>query len=129
MEVGLQQPFLHGVLLDRRVGLCCQPDDPMGQQRVGSQGTIHPELEAHLGSPLGHVRDDRRRFLRPPELLRVGIDHWTRGPGRCRRVELVRVIRHIEVDLDAGHGQFGLDLSKARGELAFADVAPRTHHV
>jgi hypothetical protein len=101
----------------------------VGEQRVGSQGAIHPELEPDLGGTLGEVLDDRRSPLGPAELLRIGVGDGA-GDAGCRgRVQLVRPVADVEVDGDALGGELRFGLGQPRCELALADVAPRADDV
>ena len=129
VKYALEQAFLHRVLGDRRRGLPGQPDQAMGEQRVGAQRLVHVELEADLGGGRSDAREDRLGAFASSELLRVGLDDRSRHAGGGRRVELIGVVGHIEDHLDAVGRQGGFRLFETGGEASFADVAPRADHV
>ncbi len=106
----------------RRAGLLGQPQQTVGEQRVGAQGTIHAERQTILGSCLGDPCEYRRRLLGTTELPAVGLEHRLGRARRGGRVELVRPIRDLEFDLAAEFVDRPL-------EAALADVAPRAHDI
>ncbi len=120
-EVGLQQPLLEGRLRDRtrRLG---EPQQPVGEQRVGPQGAVHPELDAGLVRHRGDAIDDRLCLLRAAELARVGLGDRHRGTRRRPGIELERAVHHVDVEL-------AIELGERPFEPTFADVAPRTDDV
>lgn len=113
-EVGLQQAFLQRRLATGGLG---QEQQAMGEQRVGAQGAVHVELDPLGCGQLGDVSYRPLRCLRPAELAGVGLGHRHRLPRRGARVELVRAVDDVQVDL-VGQQRCG------PLESAFADVAP-----
>ena len=99
-----------------------EPQQPMGEQRVGAQGAVHAELDPALGGDRGDVIDDRLGTLVATELLGVGVDDRPGLARRRGRVELERPEDDVDVDLV---GQLG----NRRLEAALADVAPRADDV
>ena len=122
VEVGLQEPFLQRRLIERDVGLLGPPQQSVGQPCVGTHGPVHAELQTFPSGHLSEAADDRLGLLVPPELAGVRLDDRCRRAGGCLRVELVRAVDDLDVDLVAQlvHGAL---------EPALADVAPRADDV
>ena len=121
-EVRLEQSFLELGLRHRRVGLLGEPEQAVGEQRVGAQGALEVELEAVVGCHAGDVPDDLVGPLGAAELLRVRLDDRLRRTGCCGGVELIRLVAHGDVDLTGQLGDGTL-------EPPLADVAPGAHDV
>ena len=87
------------------LGLLGQPQQAVGEQRVGAQGTVHAEVETVVGGRLGDAVDDRPRLLGATELAGVGLEDRLRPARRRGRVELVRAVDDVELDLAVEFGR------------------------
>ncbi|MEA3184423.1 MAG: 2-succinyl-5-enolpyruvyl-6-hydroxy-3-cyclohexene-carboxylate synthase [Ilumatobacteraceae bacterium] len=118
-EVRLQQSLFEGELLAGALG---EPEQSVGEQRVGSQGAVHAEPEPALASDRSDVVDDLLGALHAAELLGVGVDDRAGLSRRCSGIQLIGTEDDVDVDLV---GQFG----DRRLESPLPDVAPRANDI